>query len=90
MERQKLTPKEDRSRDKWRTHLVAYQYKIGITAAEMDERLTKEKEENIEKNYPIKTSTTIYNEDETNIDINSAAYVLGYLNQGKSTLSIER
>ena len=79
LERTKLTPKEERSRDSWRRHLVKFQYQNKLTVDEMNNVLEKLKAENIEK-LDEKNSTEIeVNSQSDTIAFNPAYYVLNYL-----------
>lgn len=68
----KWTPRELRSRDKWRQHLVKFQYEHGMSQEEMNLELAKQK---IEKTGSSGTTTIVYD----SADSNPASYVLKYL-----------
>lgn len=70
-----LSPKVERSRDKWRQHLVRFQYETGMSQQEMDDYLNQMAQNKITATDPQENkSTTVYN---------SADFVLAYLTPKK-------
>jgi hypothetical protein len=65
------TPKEQRSREKWRQHLANFQVKFGLSREEMDAEIAKQEAIKIADG-----DTSIIN---YNSSMNSADYILGYL-----------
>ena len=66
------TPREQRSRDKWRQHLANFQVKFGLSREEMDAEIARQEAQKISA---TDNSVTMVYESTTN----SADYVLNYL-----------
>ena len=54
------TPREQRSREKWRSHIVRFQYNEGLSREEMAEEFARQATENTDRISPI-NSNIVYN-----------------------------